>query len=181
MVLSAFYFFFCLGLGYHVLITFAASGQSSTAGWYLYCLAVTQTLLIIVGLAALAPTAFRPHLVPAATIGFGLLDLYTVHFLFIPYYVGLIGHRANGALATFVIGGTRELGFWNIFARISSNKTFMSPQLAIGIWLGYLAATTMLVVLVVQIARREWRNNFAPRRLCAGFFKRSRTDAKTSQ
>jgi 4-amino-4-deoxy-L-arabinose transferase-like glycosyltransferase len=154
MVLSAFYFFFCLGICYHVLITFAANGQSSSAGWYLYCLIVVQALLITIGLTVISPAGFRPYVVPAAAISFGLLDFYTAHFISIPYYVGLIGHKPNGFLASFAIGQVREIGIWNIFGRISANKPFLSPPLAIALWLSYLAATTVLMVLVIRIARR---------------------------
>ena len=37
------------------LITWMASGQSSSAGWYLYCLVVPEAILLVAGLCRWVP------------------------------------------------------------------------------------------------------------------------------
>jgi 4-amino-4-deoxy-L-arabinose transferase-like glycosyltransferase len=156
-ILSLFYVSFWLGIGYHVLLTYTAMGQSSSAGWYLYCAIFAQTLLILAGLAFLCPAAFRPWLAPSATMSFALLDLYGVHFLLMPYYVGLIRHKADGALATFHIGRIQEAGIGDIFARVAACKPYLSAPGAMALWLCYLAATGMLAVFSVRFGRQAWK------------------------
>ncbi len=155
LVLGGFYAFFCLGLCYHVLITFVDKGQSSSAGWYLYCLVVAEVLLVIAGLMSLMPAGLRPWVAPAASISFGLLDLYTVHFLFIPYYTGIVAHKADGALATFVVRQVPEAGFWNILGRLHANRPFLTTIGIFVIWLGYLGATLTLMALSVRAGQRH--------------------------
>ncbi len=96
----------------------------------------------------------QTFLIPAATISFALLDIYTVHFISIPYYVGLIRHKANGALETFYLNQLRDFGIWDLLTRASANKTFLGPMSAMVIWLCYFAATGMLITIVVKIAKR---------------------------
>jgi len=49
-VLAALYGAFAAGTGYHVLLTFAASGVSSSTGWYLYALVIAECILLRFGL-----------------------------------------------------------------------------------------------------------------------------------
>ena len=165
MVLFSYYFFFCIGICYHVLITFVVHDMSSSAGWYFYSLSFPQPILILVGISVLIPQGTRLMLIPAASISFGLLDIYTVHFISIPYYVGLIRHKANGFLETFYVNQIRDIGIWNIFERISTNGIFSSPLPAMMLWLCYLAATGILVAIILKIAkgvRLYYSNTTAP-------------------
>ncbi len=151
VVLCSFCAFMCIGICYHVLITFAAYGQSSSAGWYLYSLIAVELLLVITGLQTLSPAVLRPWITPAAAISFGLLDTYTVHFLLIPYYTGMIAHKANGALATFLMSRVPEVGFWDIVARMQANKPFLTSPAVLVIWLCYLAATLILMAWTLRL------------------------------
>ncbi len=155
LILGSIYGFFWLGLFYHVLITFATSGQSSSAGWYLYCMVVVEVVLMTAGLLFLSPERLRRWVVPAATTSFGLLDIYTVHFLFIPYYTGLIAHKANGALEVFVPGQVSHAGFWNVLDRLRESKACFPAPLMLAVWVLYLAATFFLAGLSVRLVRRR--------------------------
>jgi len=93
-ILSAIYGLFCAGVAYHVLITLLANGISSSAGWYLCAVIVPEMILLAAGL----------RLAPVLPVMFALLDLYGMLFVALPYYNGLIGHRANGFLESFHVG-----------------------------------------------------------------------------
>jgi len=153
LVLIAVYAFFWLGLLYHVLITFIAQGVSASVGWYLYCVVVPEVLVVAVGLLALFPACLQPWILPAVTVGFCLLDLYAVHFLFIPYYVGLIAHKANGALAIFHLGQLRGLNLWEFLGRLVIHKPLVNLTGLLAIWGCYLAATLGLIVISFRLAR----------------------------
>jgi 4-amino-4-deoxy-L-arabinose transferase-like glycosyltransferase len=153
IVLIVVYGFFWLGLLYHVLITFAAQGFSTSQGWYLYCQVVAEVLVITTGLLALSPAYVRPWVLPAATAGFGLLDLYTVHFLFIPYYVGLVSHRANGTLTAFHIGQLQGINWWDFLARLAIHKSLLNVPGLLVIWACYVAATLGLIAIGFRAER----------------------------
>ncbi len=145
-----FYGFFWLGLLYHILITFVAQGIAASQGWYLYCVAAAEVLVIVTGLLALSPARIRPWVMPAATVGFGLLDLYTVHFLFIPYYIGLVAHKTSGALAAFHVGQLRGLNLWDLVGRLVVNKPLINRPGMLAIWACYLAATLGLMAISLR-------------------------------
>lgn len=148
----AFYGFFLLGLAYHVLITFVANKVPATPGWYAYCLVAAESVLLLAGLCALAPGRLRSWVTPAVTAGVGLLDLYTIHFLFIPYYTGLIAHRADGMLAAFQL---RNLDVRTVLDRLIVNKPWLGSPGFLLIWAAYLAATLSLIVISL-CAGRLW-------------------------
>jgi hypothetical protein len=147
LVMIVLYACFWLGLSYHILITFTASGISSSAGWYLYGVIVAEILVFTAGLFALLPLRFRRWILPVTTASFGLLDLYTVHFLLIPYYAGLIAHKTNGALASFVVTRIRSEDLWNIPLRLLVNKDPVNMPLLLMVWAGYVASTVALLVM----------------------------------
>ncbi|MCC7176425.1 MAG: hypothetical protein IT159_14630 [Bryobacterales bacterium] len=136
--LASFYGFFWLGLCYHEL-TFSVLGLSSAAGWYLYAVVVAETLLAALGLTALSAPGVRQWVLPAGAALFALLDLYATHFLLLPYYTGLIAHRADGALAAFRLSQFGGGGFALVLHRL------MAPPAAAGaLWIGFVMATLAL-------------------------------------
>jgi hypothetical protein len=77
---------------------------------------------------------------------FALLDLYTVHVVAIPYYTGMIRHRANGAIEALHLSGFERIGFTGTFERLTAFKSAtISPPLLIVLWIAYLLATFWLV------------------------------------
>ncbi len=153
LVVMAFYGFFWLGLLYHILLTFLAHGISASQGWYLYCLVTAEVLLTAAGLMAVLPERLQRWVLPAAASGFGLLDLYTVHFLLAPYYVGLTGHRAGGGLASFGFGQLRGLNLWEYLGRLVATKPFISVPEFLATWFCYLCATIGLVTMTFRLTR----------------------------
>ncbi len=155
LVPAVFYAFFWLGLLYHVLITYVTKGISASAGWYLYCHVVAEVLVIVSGLLVISPGRLRGWVMPAAIISFVVLDLYTVHFLFIPYYTGLIAHQASGALAAFHVGLLRSVDVGEYLARMTVNKPWIHIPGFLAIWALYLVGTLVLVAVSISLARKD--------------------------
>ena len=94
-------------------------------GWYMYAVVACEVVLCVVAFGR-----SRVLVVVLGTILFGLLDLYGMHWLAIPYYTGIIGHRANGALAALHIGEFGAVGFDAVFERLAVNKWALISQRA---------------------------------------------------
>ncbi|HEX3746469.1 MAG TPA: hypothetical protein VHW09_21175 [Bryobacteraceae bacterium] len=136
-VLLAVYGFFWLGQFYNVVILYISKGLAGSMGWYMYAVVGAEVTLCIVGLRALAPRA-APWIPLAGAAMFALLDLYTVHAVAIPYYTGMLRHRANGSLEALHAVGLRSVGIGGAVDRLA---VFVPPALLVGLWLLYLAGT----------------------------------------
>jgi hypothetical protein len=156
LVLLGFYSLFCLGLAYHALLMYILQHVSATDGWYLYCPVVVEIILASAGLLALLPKRYRRWILPTGTFCFALLDLYATHCLLIPYYTGMIAHRANGGLATFHLGLLKDLPVSLVIQRLLVNKPSLlsGPVLAV-IWIFFLVSTLSLIVLGGTKGRRS--------------------------
>ncbi len=153
--LSALYALFCAGLAYHILITFLVNGISSSAGWYLCAVIVPEAILAVVGLRALAPQRARPYVAGGVAAAFALLDLYGAMFVAVPYYTGLIGHKANGLLESFHLSRLNEIGLGEVLRRLATNKpAFVGPGVVAAVWFAYLAATAALVFVALRAEAR---------------------------
>jgi hypothetical protein len=140
--LLAIYLNFWLGQLYNVVILYLSKGLSGSMGWYIYAVVAAEVTLCVAGLRGLLPRRVSPRIaatIPAigATL-FALLDLYTVHAAAIPYYAGIIRHRANGSLAALHWGGLRSVGIGETVGRLAG---FVPPALLVGLWLFYLGGT----------------------------------------
>jgi hypothetical protein len=112
---------------YNALLIWMAKGVPTSMGWYLYAVVGAEVVLAVEGLRAIVRRW-------AATIGaalFALLDLYAMHFVALPYYAGLIGHKANGALEALHLSQ---------LAGVKAPPWYLAAW-----WAAYLAATAMLV------------------------------------
>jgi hypothetical protein len=89
------------------------------------------------------------------------LDLYTVHFLLMPYYAGMIGHRASGVLEVFRVQ-TLLSRMGVLFRGLSINEaTMIGPGAVAAIWGAYVCSTLGLALIAVFIAYRrqnEWNH-----------------------
>jgi hypothetical protein len=158
LVLVNYLGWFWLGLLYHVLITWMASGQSSSAGWYLYCLVVPEAILLVAGLCRWVPAGSRLR-VPALLCGlFVLLDLCGMVLVMIPYYTGQIVHRTAGhAVTSFQLLRLTGTQAGEMLGRLAVNRF---PHLAPD-WYGILLGTYLLVSVAVlafagrRLARRS--------------------------
>ncbi len=141
-IAACFLLTFALGLAYHVMVTFATGGGSSTNGWYIYCLIVGETLLATAGTMTVLPASMHPWILPFFTSCFALLDLYATHFVLIPYYVGMIAHKPNGLLATFHAGQYSKEGIGLAVSRLLANKpAFWNETALLVAWVLLIAAT----------------------------------------
>ena len=156
LVLASFYCFFCLGLAYHALLVFASQNVSATQGWYLYCPVVAEVALATSGLLALSPKRVRRWILPSVTACFASLELYATHFILMPYYSGLIGHKSDGALAAFHIALLQEYGARTVVIRLLVDKPewLTAPAFA-ACWICFLASTLALPVLSFDLGRRS--------------------------
>jgi hypothetical protein len=151
--LLSIYGFFWVGQLYNVVLQYLTKGLAGSMGWYLYAVVGCEVVLC-----ALAFGRFRVWAVAIGTILFGLLDIYGMHCLAIPYYTGIIGHRANGALAALHMRDFQAVGFAAAFERLAANKCAqMSQTVLIVLWMLYSVGTMVLMALMVVLAAESKR------------------------
>lgn len=149
--LVALYGFFWLGQLYNVFLQFLARGVVGAPGWYLYAAVACEVVLCAVGFGR-----FRMWAVALGAVLFGLLDLYGMHWLAIPYYTGIIGHRTNGTLAPLHIGQYGSLGIGTVFERLAMNKPAAMTQPFLGVlWILYLAGTILPMAMMLAMLRNS--------------------------
>jgi len=140
---------FWLGQLYNVVLLFMSKGLPGSMGWYLYAVVAAEVVLSVAGLRRILPGRARGWAPSLGVALFALLDLYTVHALAIPYYTGMIRHKANGALAAVHLADFRAVGAGETFARMAAFKeAIVPPPVTIGLWAVYLCATVWVL--------REW-------------------------
>jgi hypothetical protein len=139
----------CVALAYHSLMIFVAKGVSMGAGWYLYSVVVPEVVLLVLGIGTLFREKASRWAVAAVCLLAAALDLYTMHFLLMPYYSGLIRYDASGKLASFKLPMLESA---NLFQRISLNKPLDAGPIT-ALWFAYLCATLALIVLAIVAAK----------------------------
>jgi len=150
----AFYLWFWIGQLYNVLLLFLSKGASTSMGWYLYAVVAAEVILLVHGLCFLVPKRMVRWVVPSLAACFGALDLYTVNFVGIPYYTGLIAHRQNGPVASFHLSQLDAIGWRVLLDRLCATKpVWLNPTFIGVLWICYLAATITLVGISVSAAR----------------------------
>ena len=163
LVLTCFYGFFWLGLAYQTLTLFVSEGVSASTGWYMYCLVVPELILIYCGLHTILPSSLRPAILPGLVTAFALLDVYSVHFLLIPYYSGIISHTAiykgvfSHSTVSWVppvrIQALMHTGTSTIVQRLLVNKSsVLTTGVLLTQWLIYMATTIWLVATIWRLA-----------------------------
>jgi len=138
---------FWLGQLYNVVLIFLSKGVPTSMGWYLYAVVAAEIVLCVAGLRGILPKRASNWPLAAGVLLFGLLDLYTVHAIAMPYYTGLIVHRASGALASFHIADFRAAGLFTVFRRLAIFKgAAVAWPLVMATWILYLPATLWLML-----------------------------------
>ena len=143
--LIAIYGAYWAGALYDILLLFVTRGVATSMGYYLYAVVAAEIPLAVAG--------FRRWAVAVLAVLFCALDLYTVHAVDIPYYTGMIRHKAGNALAAVHWSDFQGLGFAAIFERLALFKG-LSSGLLIGLWAAYLAATVALLVAALLFLRK---------------------------
>jgi hypothetical protein len=138
------YGFFWLGQCYNVLLIFLSKGVPTSMGWYLYAVVGAEVILCTAGLAALVPKRARAWPALSGVILFAALDLYTLNAVAIPYYTGMIRHRANGSLEAL-----HSAAFQGVFDRLAIFSA-AAPSLLSVLWVLYLAATFAIAALALR-------------------------------
>ncbi len=144
MITISAFLLFCFGLAYFATLVFLMRGYSMVPGWYLYGIAGIEAAVLACGFTGLAGVRRGARLVAALAALAAAFDLYTVHFVSIPYYCGIIAHGASGRLATFHVSDLRGIGVAGLFDRMAMNKAIGAPWLA-ALWTAYVFSTLALV------------------------------------
>lgn len=151
--LTGIYACFWLGELYNVWLQYLVRSLIGSMGWYMYAVIVPEIVLCAIA----APSRMRAWALSTATILFAAVDLYATHGVAIPYYIGLIAHRANGnALTAVQLVAYQDLGFAAVFDRLAMNKWGpITSGVLIAQWVLYLAATILLTAVSVGLALRR--------------------------
>jgi hypothetical protein len=131
----------------------ALTGRPPTAiGWYLNAVIVAELVLMTFGIRYLA--------VICLTI---CLDLYTGHFVLVPYYTGVIAHTASAALQAGLSSGPApgpvKESSGNASPRVLQPTANYHPATICGLWALYLCGTFTLAGLAVKLARGQVPEN----------------------
>jgi hypothetical protein len=156
--LSNYYGWFWLGLSCHVLITWLASGQSSSAGWYLACMVLPESVLLLTGQCRWVPAKWWTRAPALLCVPFVRLDLYGRLFVLIPYYTGQIFHRAAGpAVMSFHLPVLAGGQFREILHRLTMNRPSIMTEsyfvLVLGLYV--LAAAAVIGLAGLRAVRRD--------------------------
>jgi hypothetical protein len=144
--LTAIYAVFWLAQLYNVVLIYRTKGVPTSMGWYLYAVVGAETVLAIAGLGRI----LGRWAVGLGAVLFGLLDLYAMNAVALPYYAGMLGRKPNGALAAFHFAGFRP---GDMFQRLTVLKPpVVTETVIVALWGLYVAATLMLIVIGVRIA-----------------------------
>jgi hypothetical protein len=158
----------CGPLGYRVDHHFgvAVIGRDDPA---LYGIAGAEVVLLASGFTGLLGTRRSAGCVAAIAALACALDLYTVHFVSVPYYAGLTAHLPSGFLATFRPASLRGIGLAGVFTRLSVNKAAgLGPSVLAALWIGYLCATAGLMAYPAVIIKNAFFRNSAIENQAAG-------------
>jgi 4-amino-4-deoxy-L-arabinose transferase-like glycosyltransferase len=139
--LGVLYGAFWAGQCYNVVLLYMSKGLAGSMGWYLDAVVAAEVVLAVAGLRRILPAR---AVVFSGAVLFALLDLYSMHFVAIPYYTGMIWHNAGGAVTAVHPAGFRGVGLSGALARLTAFKPIGGPVL-VALWLGYLTATVYLV------------------------------------
>jgi hypothetical protein len=159
--LVAIYGSFWMGELYNVVLLYLSKGASTSMGWYLYAVAGAEAVLLLAGLEAIAPA--RVHRAASLFLMICLisLDFYSVHFVSIPYYVGLTAHRRNGSVSSFHLSQLPAIGFSGVLARLAANKpAWLGVHTLALLWMLYCAANFLLLGLGTSLCLPTNRFNY---------------------
>jgi len=145
-ILLAIYTAFWIGLLYDVLLIYLSKGMATSGGWYLYAVVGAEVALCLAGLCSILPARVHRWVAFGGVLLFALLDLYTVHAVAIPYYTGMIAHKATGGVAALHMADLRKVGIPGAFQRLLAYKgAVVSQSWLVALWLAYLFATLAIV------------------------------------
>ena len=151
IILAAFYLCFWAGLLYEVVIAYMVFGVSASAGWYLYATIAAEVVLLVWGLESFLPAG---TVISGLALGVAALDLYGMHALLMPYYVGFTVHV--GSFVRPVLWAA-VIHVPTMFDRLAQLRPgWLNAPLLMTCWVGYWAATIGIATAVVLLFRRRF-------------------------
>jgi hypothetical protein len=137
--LAYIYLAFWVAQLYNTTLIYATKGVPTSMGWYLYAVIGAEVMLGVAGLRGV----LGKWGVGTAAFLFGLLDLYSLNAVALPYYTGLLGRKANGALAAVRLG---DVHFGQVFERLTAFKpAYITTGVMAVLWVLYVIATLALI------------------------------------
>src|SRR5205823_3632828 len=113
---------------YNVMLIFLTRGVPTSMGWYMYAVIGAQVTLSVAGLRRI----MGRWAVALGVSLFGLLDLYAMNAIALPYYTGMIGRKPNGALAALHLSNLRV---GELFQRLTVFKPpIVTPSVMAVLW-----------------------------------------------
>jgi 4-amino-4-deoxy-L-arabinose transferase-like glycosyltransferase len=144
-----------LALAYDSILIFLVKNITTAIGWYFLAVAAPEFVLLSLGLSELLGEKRSLMVLATVCVFVAVLDLYTVHFLLMPYYTGMISHRPSGGLEAFHFQAlVRQLS--TMLARLSVNRPVGFATLTT-MWAAYLCSTVGLIGIAVHVAS-TWRS-----------------------
>lgn len=153
--------FFCLGLGYHAVVTGAVQGVAATCGWYVYALVSVEAVLLALGVKWWLPEAGGRWIGVALVTLLTLLELFATNLVMLPYYAGLTRHVGTKAVPAVKLTQIADTGLFDIFQKLGANKPeWVTPQTLLGLWTLYLVACVLLVAIGIPHRRGRQGGNY---------------------
>lgn len=159
LLLALAYALFCSAMAYHTLMLFLVYRRPLGFGWYLYAVVPAEVILMGIGLCTLFGRRRTGWIAALAMVLFAALDLYTMHFLLIPYHAGVIAHTMSGSLPAFHVQDLDRVGVAEVVRRISSHASpLKSSAMLVVCWAAYFASTIVIVGVFVRYSskREPW-------------------------
>jgi 4-amino-4-deoxy-L-arabinose transferase-like glycosyltransferase len=146
LTLLAVYLGFWLGHLYNVALLYISKGLAGSMGWYMYAVVGAEVTLSVAGLRRLAPARASGWIAAGGAAMFALLDLYAVHAVAIPYYTGMIRHRASGSLGALHWAELHGVGLGGAVERLAVFKSpYIPPGMLVVLWMLYCLGTIAAV------------------------------------
>jgi 4-amino-4-deoxy-L-arabinose transferase-like glycosyltransferase len=141
------------GLFYQALAVYMTTHEAFGPGWYFYVVLAPELLLLAAGAWALLGRRGSARLAGAATLLALALNLYTMHFLLLPYYTGLIAHAANGTFrAAHIQALFAEIRLSQLSRSPFVGTSIIPPVIFAGLWTAYVLGALIPAFLAVRIS-----------------------------
>jgi hypothetical protein len=118
-------------------------------GYYFYCLAIPETILLVVGLSRLFISKWKCLPVPFLVTSFGALEIFGTWFVQLPYYTGMTEHNSSGNLPA---GQLSQIGGEMIQRLLVNKPGFLHPGILVAGGILYIGAWLTAVSISVAIS-----------------------------
>jgi 4-amino-4-deoxy-L-arabinose transferase-like glycosyltransferase len=153
-LLSLLYAGFWTSLMFHAYVSFSKVQHPASGGHYLYAAIVPEILIVVLGFWQFTPARWRGSVLMIITSAFVLLDLYSSHFVALPYYTGVIRHTPGGSLPAFHISDAMALGAHEWIERMLMNRPqALTPVSLLLIW-GTSIVLTVALPFISKLSRK---------------------------